>query len=273
MADNNNGWASALASAVPVVGDVVNNLFQQGNNRKQRQWTEDMYQRQKQDNLDFWNQQNSYNSPEQQMQRYAKAGLNPALIYGNGTSSAGNATSAPDAPNPQPYHPEAPRFNLPNVVDNYYDIATRKQNLSNQAQMGNNLALDAMNKLQDARTKTMANDYMSREGYGYRSNRENYGNQLTYERFLDQNARNIMNFGAPAKDDNSIARDSVYSLQAMGIKIMNDLRSSALQGNRIDNKTKQIRADTEERFRKGRLKDMSAKDWLQLGVQGLGLFK
>lgn len=34
--------------------------------------------------------QNAYNSPKAQMQRYADAGLNPYLIYGNGQSSAGN---------------------------------------------------------------------------------------------------------------------------------------------------------------------------------------
>lgn len=34
--------------------------------------------------------QNAYNSPKAQMQRYADAGLNPYLIYGNGQASAGN---------------------------------------------------------------------------------------------------------------------------------------------------------------------------------------
>lgn len=42
-------------------------------------------------NLDLWNKTNEYNSPAMQMARYKEAGLNPALIYGNGSSSAGNA--------------------------------------------------------------------------------------------------------------------------------------------------------------------------------------
>lgn len=46
-------------------------------------------------NMQMWNLQNQYNSPAAQMQRYREAGLNPNLIYGNGSSSAGNATSAP----------------------------------------------------------------------------------------------------------------------------------------------------------------------------------
>ena len=38
-------------------------------------------------------EQNRYNSPLEQMKRYEEAGLNPALIYGNGMSSAGNQQS------------------------------------------------------------------------------------------------------------------------------------------------------------------------------------
>jgi len=46
-------------------------------------------------NYNLWQEQNLYNSPEQQMQRYKDAGLNPNLIYGTGTTSAGNTGMAP----------------------------------------------------------------------------------------------------------------------------------------------------------------------------------
>lgn len=45
-------------------------------------------------NKKMWNEQNEYNSPVQQKQRLLDAGLNPALMYGNGAST-GNAQSAP----------------------------------------------------------------------------------------------------------------------------------------------------------------------------------
>lgn len=44
--------------------------------------------------VDMWNRQNAYNTPEMQMQRLKEAGLNPNLIYGSGQASTGNA----DAP-------------------------------------------------------------------------------------------------------------------------------------------------------------------------------
>lgn len=37
--------------------------------------------------LDDWHMNNAYNSPEQQMQRYREAGLNPHLMYGNVANS------------------------------------------------------------------------------------------------------------------------------------------------------------------------------------------
>lgn len=48
---------------------------------------------QNQFNVDMWKMQADYNSPQSQMQRFADAGLNPNLIYGQGNN--GNMTSAP----------------------------------------------------------------------------------------------------------------------------------------------------------------------------------
>lgn len=45
------------------------------------------------ENLAQWERQNLYNTPSAQMARFKEAGLNPNLIYGQGT--AGNAASSP----------------------------------------------------------------------------------------------------------------------------------------------------------------------------------
>ena len=51
--------------------------------RKQRQHEVAMYDKQKQDSIDFWKMENEYNSPAMQMQRLRDAKLNPNLIYGS----------------------------------------------------------------------------------------------------------------------------------------------------------------------------------------------
>lgn len=52
-------------------------------------------------------EQNEYNSPLQQMKRYEEAGLNPNLIYGNGSSSAGNQSEIARY--------QAPKLNVPEI--------------------------------------------------------------------------------------------------------------------------------------------------------------
>lgn len=60
--------------------------------REQREWNEKM-----------WNKNNAYNTPLAQMQRYAAAGLNPNLIYGQGTSGVSSSPAqGVDAPTVRP---------------------------------------------------------------------------------------------------------------------------------------------------------------------------
>lgn len=54
-----------------------------------------------QQNMRFWNMQNEYNTPANQMKRLQDAGLNPNLIYGSGSANTGIAGSiAPSKPAP-----------------------------------------------------------------------------------------------------------------------------------------------------------------------------
>jgi len=66
----------------------------------------EMWNKSNQYNRKQWEDQNTYNSPSAQMQRYKDAGLNPNLIYGTGTTSAGN-TSLPSTSQTAKY--QAPR--------------------------------------------------------------------------------------------------------------------------------------------------------------------
>lgn len=49
--------------------------------------------------VEMWHMQNAYNSPEEQMKRFGAAGLNPHLIYGQGSS--GNASGTPSYQPPE----------------------------------------------------------------------------------------------------------------------------------------------------------------------------
>lgn len=78
---------SALASAgISLGSNLVSQFF--GNTAARSQARE-----QNELNMQNWLKQQEYNSPKNQMARFSEAGLNPQLIYGQGTP--GNAVSAP----------------------------------------------------------------------------------------------------------------------------------------------------------------------------------
>ena len=89
----------SLLGAIPIVGDVLSTVF--GNRARKKE-----AKAQRKFDLDMWNRQNAYNTPAMQMQRLRDAGLNPALMYGQGTT--GNASNQPKATQPQIVNPLSP---------------------------------------------------------------------------------------------------------------------------------------------------------------------
>lgn len=88
--DWSNPVSSAISGGFGIIGSALNYHF----NKK-------LAEQQNQYNLEMWNMNNEYNSPQAQMRRYEEAGLNPALLYGNispGNSSAPPVKSVPQAP-------------------------------------------------------------------------------------------------------------------------------------------------------------------------------
>lgn len=99
--EGQSGVGQAAAAAVMGLGSLAGNLIDSYRNRKTAKWNTERtiaankeaaelaYQR----DIEKWNLQNEYNTPQAQMERFKQAGLNPHLIYGQGTP--GNAQSYP----------------------------------------------------------------------------------------------------------------------------------------------------------------------------------
>lgn len=85
-----------IGAGAGLFGGLINSLSARRQNRESMRFSERMYDRQYQDNIAFWNMQNEYNSPQAQMQRYQAAGLNPNLIYGQGSPGNAGQISTPD---------------------------------------------------------------------------------------------------------------------------------------------------------------------------------
>lgn len=124
MPDNNSGLLQGVLGALPAVSAVANPIIGGMQNRAARRFSERMYNRQRTDALTDWQQQNEYNSPEQQMLRLKKAGLNPNLVYGNGV--VGNSAGQPRAAGSPSWSPKPLEFDGGSVLSAYYNTQLQK---------------------------------------------------------------------------------------------------------------------------------------------------
>ena len=79
---------SSISGGFGLIGRGLNYLFNKRLAEQQNQY-----------NIDMWKMQAEFNSPQAQMKRFSEAGLNPNLIYGQGSN--GNMSSAPEMVVPQ----------------------------------------------------------------------------------------------------------------------------------------------------------------------------
>lgn len=86
---------------------------------------------------DMWNKTNAYNSPENQVKLLTKAGINPAAVYGTGSTSDASLPSSPSAPQMQPGHVEPIDYSwLGNSIDSGINAFFNNQILNNQVEKG-----------------------------------------------------------------------------------------------------------------------------------------
>jgi hypothetical protein len=123
--------AAAITAAAGAIGGGANAYATGKQNKKSRAFSREMYQTQKADNIAFWNMQNEYNTPEAQMERLKKAGLNPNMVYdkGGAIQPAGNI-STPDVQSAQFRTPDFGAIGT-NIVQGYFDTRIKQAQYDN----------------------------------------------------------------------------------------------------------------------------------------------
>lgn len=163
--------AQQVVSGVSSLGGMlIGPLMQKRENQRQRDYETQMYERATQDNLDFWNMSNMYNSPEQQMQRLKQAGLNPNLVYGNGANAQVDTLKGQSPNTSNSTNVQAPDFSaLQNSISSIADLKVKdaQANLLNQqaeTQKSNrqlNAVTTELKRLESIRQRT-TNEYERR---------------------------------------------------------------------------------------------------------------
>jgi hypothetical protein len=98
--------------------------------------------------LDMWNRMNVYNSPKEQMTRFQEAGLNPNLMYGQGTP--GNSATMPKYQAPEINVSRTP-FNSMQVMGAYQDTTMKQAQIDNVKAQRRNTDADTVIKLSEGK--------------------------------------------------------------------------------------------------------------------------
>jgi len=147
------GAGSLLGSIVNTVGGAVSAKKQRAHDKEMSEYT---YKK----DLEQWNRQNKYNSPESQMQRYADAGINPHMVASKGSS--GNATSSPAYQKPSTKR-DFRNLQIPDVIGKHLDYKMKKIQTDNAKKVGQ--GIDASTQGQLIKNKILDHDLGDKPNY------------------------------------------------------------------------------------------------------------
>lgn len=146
--------------------------------------------------LEMWKRQNEYNLPKNQMKRFEEGGLNPHLMYGQGTP--GNAAQMPQYNAPRQDYNYKPPFDPAMALMQYQDYRqknasidlTKQQQLASEVMTGLN-ELDFVPKTLESRIANAMMMDIPEDGLGkmyYRQDRINSMATARYDQATAQGA-------------------------------------------------------------------------------------
>lgn len=116
----------AISAGTNLLGNALNASATTSANNANIAWQREAMNTQRQWALQDWNRMNEYNSPEQLMERYQKAGLSKMLVTGGGASNVSAPIRSTDIGNP---NIQAKRFDFTdsaNAVMGFYNLEKTK---------------------------------------------------------------------------------------------------------------------------------------------------
>lgn len=236
---------SSVQFAGAAVGQSKSKSFIRQENQKARDFS-----------LEMWNKQNEYNLPVNQRARFEAAGLNPNLIYGDGTSTLASLGQTPGHSAPNMNDKDLARY--ANIFGAYAS--------SQQLQMQKDLVQSQISLNESAEAKNIASAEESRSKIPGNLSNKHLLDSMTDLNKLDvafneltfQTRNAIVNFDAALKEQNiELIRSSIKNLDA---KTANDNRLTDMRITSMAEAIKQAwtKLDLDKQQMIGQLKYWSA---------------
>ncbi|AZL82804.1 DNA pilot protein [Apis mellifera associated microvirus 59] len=136
-----------VAAAAATLGSgIFSGLSNRSANKDTLAFQEDLYNKQRRDALADRDFENDYNSPQNQMARLKSAGLNPNLVYGNGSAVNTSAAVRPSSGGSYQARPVNFAGAAADTLLTYTDMKMKDAQLSNLEEQNNVLKQEAMLK-------------------------------------------------------------------------------------------------------------------------------
>lgn len=206
---------AALASLLPAVSGAqtsgigaITGLMDNAVNFKLSQ---NQYKRERRDNIDFWNMQNQYNSPQAQMERYQAAGLNPNLIYGQQNTSGPISTPRVDIPQARTQHTPYQDTGGLAMMNAMYDLEMKQAQTDNLRAQNGVIQEDRLLKQTQRRSIGLTGD-MTEFDLGYKSEMRSTSADAQRERLRQMRLKMELDTN---RDSREAASSSAYLQQAI----------------------------------------------------------
>lgn len=218
--------AAVIAAGASLTGTGVNALATGSTNKKTRKWNEKMYARQRADSLSDYHMQNAYNSPQETMARLRKAGLNPALAYGD---SATTQAAPVRSSSVESWKPEAPQFDIGGAAGAglaaYYDTQMKEAQTDN-LKTQNTILLEQQKLIQAQVVATLAGIPQT---------------EATTERIKQETKKVMFDLGLSTdlrQNSMEVANQTLENMKIGNLKTRSEISN-------IEQQTKKAKADTQ----------------------------
>ena len=244
---------------------------QRKENAKTREYNLMLARQQNQWNLDQWQRENDYNSPSAQMSRFREAGLNPDLMYGNGTP--GNSMGSPQLTSGSPATPTdmSPLGNM----RNFGDVISSALDMEMKRAQIDAIKANTDKTKEDTKGVILANENLTYRNLvdaattGQRIEMENLNVKIA-KNALDIGAKNLEKLGKELTTLDQTIEQNKEQLKILQNAVVAGALDNELKRNEVDNylvklNNELLNSETMRKYQQA----MTAKQWQEFKQDSL----